>query len=70
MGNICFNDDTAKCVKCKDYFIIHYGGKSQRNSCRNHNWKNVGINKLCKTCNKYKQNLKCSNCYHVCYYEK
>ena len=40
-------------------FWYHFGGYSQRKSCREHNY----INNICTMCNK-KKNEGGSNCYH------
>lgn len=78
MGNFCYHlcrdkNDPIKCIKCGDYYKSHYGGKSQRHSCRAHNYKimhnDYGEKILfCLTCNKYKYEIKGRNCYH-CYYK-
>ena len=76
MGLICCKDinDPIKCVKSHDTFRIHYGGKSQRTSCRTHNWSNElnysnEIVTYCKTCHRNKKEILSSNCYHICYKE-
>jgi hypothetical protein len=71
-------EEPVKCVKCNDRYILHYGGKSKRTSCRVHNWVKkdyeiidgqVYTVELCLTCNVLKSNHGSSNCYHYCYYE-
>ena len=66
--------DPVKCVKCGDYFKMDHGGKSQRTSCREHNWvkreyKLIDDTEWCKTCDRIKSQYGCQNCYHCCYYE-
>jgi len=66
--------DPVRCVKCGDYFKVHCGGKSQRTSCRDHNWvkreyKLIDDTVWCKTCDRIKPKYGCHNCYHCCYYE-
>jgi len=76
MGLICCKDvnDPVTCVKCGDTFRLHFGGKSQRTSCRVHNWK-LGYDRLgrvysyCKTCHRTKKEISCRNCYH-CYFRE
>ena len=55
----------VKCQKCNDKYILHYGGKSERTSCRNHNYVTNQLGQpQCIDChlikNKYNQ-----NCYHT-----
>jgi len=68
MGNLCihsYSDDHIiykKCAKCIDTFKVHYGGLSERNSCRRHKYKNG----ICTFCNKIKGGGG-GNCYHSIY---
>ena len=71
-------EDPVRCVKCGDNFKIHWGGKSQRTSCRHHNWVKRDYEIIdgqvhtivwCLTCNVPKSKHRTSNCYHNCYYD-
>ena len=64
MGMVCCKDinDPVRCAKCGDSFLLHFGGKSQRTSCRVHNWKldydiHGRIYSYCKTCNRTKKQI-------------
>lgn len=64
MGNLCYKDNKdvlikKYCKKCGDKFKVHYGGFSQRRSCREHYF----VNGNCTHCHKEK-GLNGSNCYH------
>ena len=48
------------CRKCRDSFILDYGGKSIRRSCRCHEY----INGECTDCGKI-ESRGGHNCYHV-----
>jgi len=77
MGNFCYHlcrdkDDPIKCIKCGDYYKPHYGGKSERRSCRAHDYKIIydkfrQRHLFCKICNRYHYERGSHNCYH-CYY--
>ena len=76
MGNICLNyssiDSPQKkhtCKKCNDTFVLYYCGKSQRNSCRYHNYIAYKNRLYCTICNKFKSDIKSRNCYHSVYKE-
>lgn len=56
---------SAKCQKCNDKYILHYGGKSRRTSCRNHNYIVNQLGQMqCIDCSKIK-NQSSLNCYHT-----
>lgn len=56
---------SAQCKKCNDTYILHYGGKSERTSCRNHNYIMNQLGQMqCLDCNLIK-NQYSRNCYHV-----
>ena len=74
MGNLCYHlcrdiNDPIRCAKCGDYYKMHYGGKSQRTSCRVHHYK-ITKNKFgqkqlfCVICNRYHSDMGSRNCYH------
>jgi len=71
MGNLCISYGKHepikkyKCKKCKDKFIIHYCGKSERNSCRFHNYIIYKNQYYCNICNKFKSEVRSRNCYHT-----
>ena len=71
MGNVCYSIDNkkkkSKCKKCGDKFYIHYGGKSQRTSCRNHCYILYDGLLYCTICNKFNSEIKSRNCYHSVY---
>jgi len=70
MGNLCFSYNIQQlpkkhhCKKCYDKFIVHYGGKSQRASCRYHNYIARNGHFYCINCDRFKSEIKCRNCYH------
>lgn len=56
---------SAKCQKCNDIYLLHYGGKSQRTSCRNHNYIVNQLGQMqCIDCCLIK-NQSSRNCYHT-----
>jgi hypothetical protein len=69
MGVTCSKYDyegKILCKKCGDRYKPSYGGKSQRNSCRNHRYAyNNGI-KFCIDCWLQINDKIAQNCYH-CY---
>jgi len=70
MGNLCISyfyepEKKYRCKKCNDKFKIHFGGKSQRNSCRHHNYIIKNNSWYCNICNKFKHEIMSRNCYHT-----
>ena len=68
MGNLCIKDynhrynDKVTCYKCGDKFYTDSGGVySPRRSCRQHNFDN---NNVCKICNTTRLTSG-SGCFHV-----
>ena len=56
-----FND----CSKCGCNFKLHIAGRSERRSCRYHNFDN----NYCKDCGCFRHQIKNQNCLHI-YQEK
>jgi hypothetical protein len=55
----------ARCQKCNDTYILHYGGKSQRTRCRNHHYIVNQLGQMqCLDCNLIKNEYSV-NCYHT-----
>ena len=52
------------CCKCQDRFKPHYGCKSERNSCRQHNYVIWEGELFCIDCNKSRKEIRSRNCYH------
>ena len=52
------------CCKCQDRFKPHYGCKSERNSCRQHNYVIYEGKLFCLDCNKFRNEIRSRNCYH------
>lgn len=81
MGALCYKcfdyiDEEGRriCIKCGDRYKPCDAGKSERTSCRVHNYKNMSVyfgdfETVCTTCKRTKHQIKCSNCYH-CYYDQ
>jgi hypothetical protein len=73
MGNWCLSYEIdqkptkRRCKKCKDKFVVQYGGKSERNSCRYHNYIIYNNQYYCNICNKFKSEVRSRNCYHTIY---
>jgi len=55
-----------ECCKCKDRYKPFYGGKSQRTSCRYHNYvRTANGGKICLDCKYHGRGGR--NCYHMPY---
>ena len=65
MGNICIKDDSKirykKCSKCNCTFKLHISNRSQRRSCRYHNFHNG----YCYDCGCFKYEVDNQRCLHI-----
>ena len=55
----------VRCVKCGDRYKPSWGLKSERTSCREHNYKLINGRLFCIDCDTYHSYIRSRCCYHT-----